>query len=176
MKKLLDDFKKFLIRGNLMDLAIGFTVGAAFSTIAKSAVEDIIMPPIGLALGGVDFSDLFLLLEPGPEVPPPYATMKAAEAAGAVTLNYGAFLNTVVAFLLVALVMFVIVRVAGRVDDALEAPFGDDAHKVDEPNEKKCLYCRSVIHYKARRCPLCTSDLERSVPEPRNGFGAVRSS
>lgn len=153
------EFRKFAMRGNITDMAIGFTVGAAFSTIAKSLVNDLLMPPIGLVLGRADFSDLFWLLKEGPDAPAPYATVGDAEAAGAVTLNYGEFINSIVAFLIVALAMFLIIRAIHRVEDRLEDRFAEDKPEADEPDHKKCPYCRSTIPYRACRCPQCTSDL-----------------
>ncbi len=154
------EFKKFALRGNLMDMAVGFTVGAAFSTIAKSLVDNMIMPPVGLAIGRADFSDFYVLLKAGSKIPPPYATLAKAQAAGAVTLNYGLFINSVIAFLLVALAMFVIIRIFNRVDKSLEHSFLTEAHpKGEEPENKKCPYCVSTVPFKAVRCPLCTSDL-----------------
>ncbi len=158
---LLKDFKKFALRGNLIDMAIGFTVGAAFATVAKSIVDDLLMPPVGLALGSADFSNLFWLLRAGAETPPPYATLADAQAAGAVTLNYGAFVNNALAFLLVALAMFVIVRLVNRAHDALE---GSDPEAPGEPSDKKCPQCLSVVPYKATRCAYCTSPLEAKAP------------
>lgn len=160
------EFKTFAMRGNLVDLAVGFTVGAAFSTVAKSLVDDIIMPPIGLVLGQQEFSDLFILLKSSDASPPPYGTLADAQAAGAVTLNYGQFINNVVAFLLVALAMFLLIRVINRFDRELEeewVPRAKDAPAV--PENKKCPYCLSTIPYKAVRCPHCTSELE-PAPEP----------
>ncbi|NNF57593.1 MAG: large conductance mechanosensitive channel protein MscL [Rhodothermaceae bacterium] len=157
---MLQDFKKFALRGNLVDLAIGFTVGAAFSTVAKSLVEDLIMPPLGLVLGRTDFSDYYLLLRDGPEVPGPYPTREAAEAAGAVLLDYGVFLTNLFTFLIVALAMFAVVRMVTKASDALQDEFGaDDDTSETTPDTKKCAYCREVVPYKASRCPHCTSFL-----------------
>ncbi len=154
------EFKKFALRGNLMDMAVGFTVGAAFSTIAKSLVDNVIMPPVGLAIGKADFSDFYMLLKAGSKIPPPYATLAKAQAAGAVTLNYGLFINSVIAFLLVALAMFVIIRVFNKLDKGLEHSFLSTGHKPgEEPENKKCPYCVSTVPFKAVRCPFCTSDL-----------------
>jgi len=159
---MIHDFKKFALRGNLIDMAIGFTVGAAFATIAQSIVKDVVMPPIGLLLGRADFSDLFWLLRAGETAPPPYATLADAQAAGAVTMNYGAFVNNVLAFLLVALAMFVVVRMVTRMTDSLE---GGEPDQPGEPSDKKCPYCLSLIPYKASRCAHCTSQLaETSSP------------
>lgn len=164
---ILEEFKKFALRGNVVDLAIGFTVGAAFSTVAKSLVEDVIMPPIGLVLGRADFSDLFLLLKAGEEQTSPYATLADAQAAGAVTINYGVFINNALALLVVALAMFIIIRLVNRADEALEDEFGtvDEAPADAEPSTKKCAYCRSAIPYRATRCPNCTSHLSAGTPD-----------
>lgn len=153
------EFRKFALRGNLLDMAIGFTVGAAFTATARSLVDDLIMPPIGLLLGRSDFSDLYLLLAPGEAAPPPYATAAEAQAAGAVTLDYGAFINTAIGFLLVALVMFMIIKAINRIDRQLEREAGAAETAPSEPDEKKCPYCLSTVPAKATRCPLCTSHL-----------------
>lgn len=158
------EFKKFAMRGNLVDMAIGFTVGAAFTTVAKSVVNDLIMPVVGLAAGGADFADLFWVMKPGENAPAPYDTLSAAQEAGAVTLNYGVFFNNVIAFLLVALVMFIVVRGMNRMEEKLEEEFGDDAAKPEEPDHKKCPFCRTQIPFKAIRCPNCTSRLEEPNP------------
>ena len=156
--KIFDEFKKFAMRGNLADMAIGFTVGAAFSTVAKSLVNDIIMPPIGLLLGGMDFADLFLVLKQGSKELAPYATLKEAQSAGAVTLNYGIFINSLIALLIVAVATFLLIRIMNRVHDALDEQFGDDDPA--SPTNKKCKHCRETIAYKATRCRYCTSQLE----------------
>lgn len=159
----LRDFARFARRGNMVDLAIGFTVGAAFSTIAKSLVNDIIMPPLGLLLGRTDFSGLFWVIAKGPKSPGPYVTLADAQAAGAVTINYGLFINNLVAFLVVALAMFVVVRLLTRaenlLDDAIEGP----PPAPGEPLEKKCPFCRSTIDARATRCPHCTSCLTPEI-------------
>lgn len=157
--KMLGEFKKFALRGNVIDLAVGFTVGAAFVTIVKSLVNDIIMPPVGLLLRKADFADLYVVLREGPKTDGPYATLADAQAAGAVTVNYGAFLNNLVAFLLVALTMFAIVRVINRVDEKLEVEFGREKPQPGKPTEKKCPYCLSTIPFMATRCPACTSQI-----------------
>ena len=155
---MLEDFKKFILGGNLIDLAIGFTVGAAFSTVAKSLVEDIIMPPVGLLTGGTDFSDQFIVLKSGSSVEPPYQTLADASAAGAVTLNYGQFVNNLLALLLVALAMFFIIRVINKVhDEILDHDADGSADK--QASQKKCRFCKSVIDIGATRCPHCTSEL-----------------
>lgn len=155
------EFKKFIMRGNLVDLAIGFTVGAAFTTVAKSLVNDVIMPPIGLLVGRVDFKDLFWILREGEKSPAPYATIEMAQEAGAVTLNYGMFLNNLIALLLVALVMFIIIRFYNRLEDSMEERL-DGKKPPQEPDQKKCPFCRSNIPYRASRCPACTSNIEES--------------
>lgn len=164
-----EEFKKFALRGNLMDMAIGFTVGAAFTTTARSLVDDLIMPPVGLLLGRNDFSDLYLLLAPGEGVPP-YASLAEAQAAGAVTLNYGAFVNSVIAFLLVAVVMFFIIKAVNRLDRRLEREAGAEETGSSEPENKKCPYCLSTVAAKALRCPLCTSYFD-GVPRTPGSIG-----
>ncbi|HET9465116.1 MAG TPA: large conductance mechanosensitive channel protein MscL, partial [Gemmatimonadales bacterium] len=111
---MLKEFKAFVMRGNVLDLAVGIIIGAAFGSIVKSLVDDVIMPPIGLALGNVDFADLFVLLKEGPKAAAPYASLADAQAAGAVTINYGMFINNVVTFLIVAFAVFLVVRTANR--------------------------------------------------------------
>jgi large conductance mechanosensitive channel len=147
---MLKEFKAFIMRGNVLDLAVGIIIGGAFGTIVKSLVDDVIMPPIGLALGNVDFSNLFLLLKPGPKAPPPYATLADAHSAGAVTLNYGMFVNNIVTFLIVAFAIFLVVRTANRLRPHEAAA---------APNTKDCPYCRMPIPVAAVRCPHCTSEL-----------------
>ena len=147
---MLKEFKAFVMRGNVLDLAVGIIIGASFGTIVKSLVDDIIMPPIGLALGNVDFANLFVLLKPGLKAPAPYATVADAQAAGAVTINYGNFVNNVVTFIIVAFVVFLIVRIANRLKPQDAAA----------PSTKDCPYCRMPIPVSATRCPHCTSDLK----------------
>jgi large conductance mechanosensitive channel len=168
MTTLLGEFRKFALRGNMVDLAIGFTVGAAFTTIARSLVDDVIMPPLGLLLGRSDFSDYFVLLRSETEAAPPYATLADAKAAGAVTLNYGQFVNAIIAFLLVALAMFVVIKAINRIDRQLERDSGAGETEPKEPDNKKCPFCLSTIPFKATRCPQCTSALEtgRKAEEP----------
>lgn len=117
---MLREFKEFAIKGNMLDMAVGIIIGAAFGTIVQSLVKDVIMPPIGLLLGGVDFSDLFLTLKAG-AVPGPYATLAAAQEAGAVTMNFGVFFNAVISFLIVAFSVFVVVRLVNRLKRAEES-------------------------------------------------------
>jgi large conductance mechanosensitive channel len=145
---MLKEFKEFAVRGNVLDLAIGVIMGAAFGKIVTSLVEDIIMPPIGLILGNVDFANLFVSL-----TGKPYASVAQAKAAGAPTLNYGLFLNTVLSFLIVAFVVFLIVRAVNRMRRGEEKPAA-------APVVKECPYCLSSIPIKATRCPQCTSELK----------------
>ena len=147
---MLKEFKEFALRGNVIDMAVGIVIGAAFGTIVKSLVDDVIMPPIGLALGGVDFANFFALLKAGSPAGP-YASLADAQAAGAVTVNYGMFINNVVSFLIVAFVMFLLIRTINRLQREEEAPA--------EPTTKECTYCLSTIPIKATRCAHCTSEL-----------------
>jgi len=149
---MLQEFKKFVLRGNVFDMAVGIVIGAAFGTIVKSLVDDILMPPIGLLLGGVDFADLFILLKAGSPAPP-YAALADAQAAGAVTINYGVFINALVSFLIIAFALFLLIRVVNRLQREKEAPPA-------EPTTKACPYCTSTIPIGATRCPQCTSQLE----------------
>ena len=148
---MLKEFKEFALRGNVVDMAVGIIIGAAFGTIVKSLVDDIIMPPIGLLLGGVDFSNLFMLLKAGSPAGP-YASLADAQAAGAVTINYGLFINVVISFLIVAFVMFLLIRSINRLRRGEEAAPA-------EPTTKECPFCLSTIPIKATRCAFCTSQL-----------------
>lgn len=158
---IVQEFRKFALRGNVVDLAIGFTVGAAFTTVAKSLVSDVIMPPIGLLIGRVDFKDMFVVLRDGTVTPPPYVTVTDAQAAGAVTLNYGLFINNAVALLIVAVVMFVLIRSLNRLEESMDRKV-DGPKPPEEPEQKKCPFCRSSIAFRATRCPMCTSGLEEA--------------
>jgi large conductance mechanosensitive channel len=143
------DFKAFIMRGNVMDLAVGVIIGAAFGTVVKSLVDDVIMPPIGLAIGGVDFSNMFVVLKAGAAAAP-YASLADAKAAGAVTLNYGAFINTIITFLIVALAIFMLVRAVSKLYKQPAPP---------APDTKACPQCATAIPIAAKRCPNCTSQL-----------------
>jgi large conductance mechanosensitive channel len=143
---MLEEFKKFMMRGNVLDLAVAVVIGAAFGAIVTSFVNDVLMPPIGLLLGRVDFSNLFVNLS-GQS----YPSVAAAKAAGAATLNYGLFINAIINFLIVALVIFLLLR---QVNRFLIKPAPSAA-----PTTKECLYCLSTIPLRARRCPHCTSEL-----------------
>jgi large conductance mechanosensitive channel len=144
------DFKEFILRGNVVDLAVAVIIGAAFGTIVTSLVNDLVMPPIGLLLGNVDFTDLFVVLKDGSKAAGPYATLADAQAAGAVTLNYGVFISRVVTFLIVAFAVFLVVRALNRMKRPATAA---------APVTKECPYCVSTIGIKASRCPNCTSQL-----------------
>lgn len=148
------DFKEFALKGNAVDMAIGIIIGGAFGTIVQSLVNDVLMPPFGLMLGNVDFEDLFLLLRAGSEQTPPYTTVAEAQAAGAVTLNYGVFINSIIAFLIIALSMFAVVRTVRRLEREQEASPKEEARP-----KKECPFCFTEIPIKARRCPNCTSEL-----------------
>lgn len=141
------EFKKFAVRGNVIDLAVGVIIGTAFTAIVNSLVNDIIMPPIGALLEGVDFKDLFISLDGGE-----YASLAAAQEAGAATLNYGQFINTVINFLIIAFVIFLLVRQINKVKQKL-----DRQEESKAPETKKCPECLSEIPVKAKRCKYCTA-------------------
>ncbi|MCL1826080.1 MAG: large-conductance mechanosensitive channel protein MscL [Betaproteobacteria bacterium] len=145
------EFKEFAIRGNAVDMAVGIVIGAAFGKIVDSLVKDIMMPPLGMLLGKVDFSNLFLVLADG-KTPGPYSTLMLAQQAGAVTLNVGLFINMVISFLIVALAVFMLVRGINK----LRATAEDSAPAI---TTKDCPYCCSNISLAATRCPHCTSAL-----------------
>jgi large conductance mechanosensitive channel len=151
------EFREFIMRGNVLDLAIGIIIGAAFSTIVNSLVKDVIMPPIGLALGNVDFNNLFVVIKEGTAAGP-YATLADAQAAGAVTINYGVFINTIIVFIIVAFAIFLIVRTVNRARRAIESRKETEVVAA-APTTKDCPYCLSKIHVDAKRCPNCTSEL-----------------
>ena len=144
---MLKEFKAFVMRGNVVDLAVGVIIGGAFGRIVSSLVSDIIMPPIGVLLGNVDFSSLYLNLSGKA-----YASLADAKAAGAATVNYGLFINNVIDFVIVALVIFVLIKQVNR----LKAPVPATA----APTTKDCPYCFTAIPIKAVRCPNCTSELK----------------
>jgi large conductance mechanosensitive channel len=144
---MLKEFRAFIARGNVVDLAIGVIIGGAFGKIVTSLVNDIIMPPIGLILGNVNFSDLFISL-----TGKSFASLADAQAAGVPTLNYGLFLNTVIDFLIVAFVVFLLVKQINRMKKPEPAPAA--------PAAKDCPYCLSAVPLKATRCPHCTSEIK----------------
>jgi large conductance mechanosensitive channel len=149
---ILKEFKEFAIRGNVIDMAVGIIIGAAFGTIVNSLVQDVIMPPIGLLLGNVDFSNIFAVLKEG-KVAGPYASVAAAKSAGAVTINFGLFVNTIISFIIVAFAVFLLVRTINKLRRQEEAP-------PPVPTTKECTFCFSKIPIKATRCPNCTSELK----------------
>ncbi len=152
--RMLKEFKEFAMRGNVVDMAVGIIIGGAFGTIVKSLVDDVLMPPIGLLLGGIDFSNFFLVLKQGTKAAAPYAAIADAKAAGAVTVNYGLFLNAVISFLIVAFAVFMLIQSLNKLrrEDATAPPAA--------PTTKECPYCMSTIAIKAIRCPNCTSELK----------------
>lgn len=154
------DFREFALRGNVIDLAIGIIIGSAFTTIVQSLVNDILMPPVGLLLGNVEFSDFYLLLQSG-DPPGPYATVENAQEAGAVTINYGLFINSIVVFLIVAVTTFLIVRSMNRL--YAESQRGKLEEEEEAPTTKACDYCKEIIPIEAVRCPHCTSHLEAAT-------------
>lgn len=151
---MLKDFKAFITRGNMVDLAVGIIIGVAFGAIITSLVNDILMPPIGLALGNIDFSNLTIIIKEG-LTPGPYVSLAAAKAAGAISINYGQFINTVINFLIIAAVIFFfVIRPIAR----MHAPKKAAVPAV--PSTKDCPYCATSISIKATRCPNCTSELK----------------
>ncbi len=147
---MLKEFKEFAMRGNVVDMAVGIIIGGAFGTIVKSLVDDVLMPPIGLLLGNVDFSNIFAVIKAG-KTAGPYATLAEAKAAGAVTINIGVFMNAVISFLIVAFAVFLLIRWINALKRMEEAPA--------VPATKECTFCFSAIPLKATRCPNCTSEL-----------------
>jgi large conductance mechanosensitive channel len=145
------EFREFIARGNVMDMAVGIIIGAAFGAIVNSFVKDVIMPPIGLLLGKIDFANLHVVLKEG-ATPGPYASLAAAQAAGATTLNYGLFINAIVSFFIVAFAVFLMVRAVNRLKRTKAAPAA-------APTTKECPRCFSAIPTRATRCPNCTSEL-----------------
>jgi large conductance mechanosensitive channel len=144
---MLKDFKQFIARGNVFDLAVGIVIGAAFTSVVNSLVNDVLMPPIGMATGGVDFTNLFVALD-GEE----YASLADAQAAGAATINYGLFINNLISFLIVAFAVFLLVKSYNRLRQQQESVPA-------APTDKECPYCRFSIPVGASRCAHCTSEL-----------------
>lgn len=150
---MLKEFREFALKGNVVDMAVGIIIGGAFGAVVNTLVSDILMPPIGLLLHGVDFTNLFLVIKEGVKTAP-YATLADAKSAGAVTLNYGLFLNAVIGFLIVAFSVYLLVRAVNRLRSTKPEPAAPAA-----PPMKECPYCYSMIPAKAVRCPACTSQL-----------------
>ena len=151
---MLKDFRDFITRGNILDLAVAFVLGAAFTVIVKSFVSDILMPPIGLIFGDASLADRFVTLQDGEEVAGPYHTLAAAKDAGAVTINYGAFIDAVIAFLIVAFVLFLILRYVKRLQEMRA-----EEEAAAPPTTKDCAFCHSSISIEATKCAFCTSEL-----------------
>ena len=149
---MLKEFKEFAMKGNVMDMAVGIIIGAAFGLIVASLVNDILMPPIGLLLGNVDFSNIFAVLKEG-KIPGPYPSIAAAKAAGAVTMNFGLFINTIINFIIVAFAIFMVIRNINRLKKPAPAA---------APITKDCSFCYTAIPIKATRCPNCTSELRKA--------------
>ena len=147
------EFRDFAVKGNVVDMAVGIIVGASFGTIVSSLVADVLMPPIGLLLGRVDFSNLFFVLKEGVTVPGPYNSVAAAKTAGAITINYGLFLNQIISFIIVAFAVFILVY---NINKLRKQPVAGPA----VPTTKECPFCASTIPIKAIRCPHCTSELK----------------
>lgn len=145
------EFKEFAMRGNVVDMAVGIIIGAAFGTIIKSLVDDVLMPPIGMLLGNVDFANLFAVIKAG-KTAGPYLTLAEAKAAGAVTMNIGLFINTIISFLIVAFSVFLVIK-----------PINEMKKKEEAAADKKdCPYCFSSIPIQATRCPQCTAELKKA--------------
>ena len=149
---MLKEFKEFAMKGNVLDMAVGIVIGAAFGTIIGSLVADVIMPPIGLLLGNVDFSNLFLVLKEG-KIAGPYASLAAAKSAGAVSMNIGVFINTIINFIILAFAIFLLIRSVNQMKRKEQAP-------PPVPTTKDCPRCFTAIPNKATRCPHCTSELK----------------
>ena len=152
------DFKAFIARGNVIDLAVGIVIGAAFGAIVSSVVADIIMPPIGLLLGRVDFANLYVILKEG-KTPGPYESLTAAKAAGAISINYGVFIMTIINFLIIAFAVFILVCTITRMQKQFEKP---QPTATSAPTTRECPYCFTTIPIKATRCPNCTSQLTQT--------------
>jgi large conductance mechanosensitive channel len=156
--KFFDDFKAFIMKGNVLDMAVGIIIGIAFGAVVNSAVNDLIMPPIGYLLGGADFKEMYVILKDGTTTGPPYVNLDAAIKDGAVTFRYGLFINTVINFLIIALVIFLIVKVIAMMKKK-------DAAKA--PTTRPCPQCDTQISLKAKRCPNCTSDVPPEKTEEK---------
>lgn len=151
-KNLTKELKEFILRGNVLDMAVGIIIGASFGKIVDSLVKDVIMPPVGVLLGKVDFSSLYVPIYPLGEH---YKSLADAQAAGAVTINYGAFLNTVISFIVVAISVFFVIKAI----NTLQSKFSAEEKVEEAANTKECPFCCSTIPVNAKKCPNCTSDL-----------------
>lgn len=146
------EFKEFAVKGNVVDMAVGIIIGGAFGTVVKSFVDDVMMPPLGMLVGDIDFQDMMLVLKEG-SAPGPYETLAAAKDAGAVTLNMGMFINAAVSFTIVAFAVFLLVKAINKLKRA------EEGAPPAAPTSKDCPFCASSIPLKATRCPHCTSQL-----------------
>lgn len=153
IKNIAGEFKKFIMRGNVIDMAVGIIIGGAFTKIVNSMVADVLMPPLGLLMGKVDFSNWFVVIKHGATDAGPYASLSAAQAAGATTLNIGTFLNAVISFLIVAFCVFMLIKLINK----LNAPKEEAPAPV---TTKECPHCFTVIDLRATKCPNCTADLK----------------
>lgn len=153
MKEVAKEFKQFIMRGNVIDMAVGIIIGAAFTKIVNSMVADVLMPPLGLLLGKVDFSNWFIVLKPGADGVRTFTTMADAQAAGATTLNLGLFLNAIISFIIVAFCVFLLIKAINKLNKPAPAPAA-------APTTKKCPFCCSEIALEATRCPHCTSEIK----------------
>jgi large conductance mechanosensitive channel len=145
------EFREFAVKGNVVDMAVGIIIGGAFGTVVSSFVNDVMMPPLGMLVGDIDFQDLMLVLKEG-STPGPYETLAAAKDAGAVTLNVGLFVNAAVSFTIVAFAVFLLVKGINRLKREESAP-------PPPPSTKECPLCASAVPLKAKRCPHCTSEI-----------------
>lgn len=153
IKNIASEFKQFVMRGNVIDMAVGIIIGGAFTKIVNSMVADILMPPLGLLMGQVDFSNWFVVIKEGAEAAGPYTTLAAAQAAGATTLNIGNLLNAVISFLIVAFCIFILIKGINKLNRKEE--------EAAAPTTKECPHCFSTIDLRATKCPHCTADLSK---------------
>jgi len=160
MKNIIKDFRDFIARGNVIDLAVGIIIGSAFSTVVNSVVDNLMMPPLGLLFGNADFQDLFIVLKQGKEALPPAATLEMAREVGAVTLNYGQFITDVISFLILAIGVFLIIK---GIQSMQESKKKSESKDKEAPTEKECPYCQKSIPIQASRCPYCTSELPQTA-------------
>lgn len=152
---MIKEFKKFIMRGSILDMAVGLVIGAAFTKIVNSFVNDILMPPIGMILSGIDFSNIFIVIKKGTDAIGNYNSIEAARNAGAVVIGVGVFINTIISFIITALSLFIIIKLFNKIQEKAIKKEKDD--KADK--EKICPYCCSTININAVKCPNCTSDL-----------------
>ena len=154
-KHFISEFKQFAMRGNVIDMAVGIVIGAAFGKIVDSLVKDIIMPPLGIILGKVDFGNLFFVLKDGSQNPGPYPSLIEAQNAGAITFNIGNFLNTLISFIIIAFAIFILIKFINKLNKKTEA------EKPAPAPTKSCPFCYGTIPLPATRCPFCTSELKK---------------